>query len=40
MSTLGDPLTDLGLFLVYHGPLAEIPGEIGAGEATAENGFP
>ena len=40
MATLGDPLTDLGVFLVYYSELAEIPGALVGVVAGPEAGFP
>ena len=39
MSALGDPLADLGLFLVYYSGVLSIPGVVAA-VATPESGFP
>jgi aminoglycoside phosphotransferase (APT) family kinase protein len=40
MSALGDPLADLGLFLVYYSGTSAIPGNVVASAATPENAFP
>jgi aminoglycoside phosphotransferase (APT) family kinase protein len=40
MATLGDPLTDLGLFTAYWEGLAELPDNPISGAVTPEAGFP